>query len=54
MNRINYREVLREARNNKFSRLRDKTTIHCAYHQSEGCGDCIYQLRCVITGGKRV
>ena len=34
--------------NKKVNGLTSGNLVHCAFHPSEGCGDCLYSRRCSI------
>ena len=50
---VDYKNIFRKVKNEKFNRLFEvkpelDPVVHCAYHPSEGCTECVYIQRCSI------
>ena len=50
---VDYKSLHRRVKNDKFELLFDSKPalnpiVHCAFHTSEGCGDCLYINRCQL------
>lgn len=53
MERIDYTKLFKRHKNQKYSALFTfkpelDPVVHCAFHPSEGCDDCVYINRCAL------